>query len=286
MGRGPKTDEDTLSPGCDAAFDVHHGHTLNCLTSPSAYHDFHGSGRSWTCHGRRREALSKYITPVPQVSMYMPIGCREVCVSMANIQNGRHTSRQFCQPIVKRQLAYRLSEPRGHDPFERIYRLQKRHGWPSSTLSLWFRLLAWSRIRSDLQTYLDHSPAATTLHRRDPKMYWEALLALSAVARAAPPTPILETRQGGVTMLRFGCTQLVVDRIDPLVNPGQAPTGHIHQIVGGNAFNITMPTDDVSEHATCTSCLPADDFSNYWTANLYFQHKNGSFKRVPQGGSA
>lgn len=87
-------------------------------------------------------------------------------------------------------------------------------------------------------------------------------------------------------MLRFGCTQLVVDRIDPLVNPGQAPTGHIHQIVGGNAFNITMPTDDVSEHSTCTTCLPAEDFSNYWTANLYFQHKNGSFKRVPQGGAA
>lgn len=161
MGRGPKTDEETLSPGCDAAFDVHHGHPLNCLTSPSAYHDSHGSGRSWTCHGRQREALSKYITPVPQVSMYMLIGCREVCVSMANIQTGRHTSRQFCQPIVKRQLAYRLSEPRGHDPFERIYRPQKRHGWPSLTLSLWFRLLAWSRIRSDLQTYLDHSPATT-----------------------------------------------------------------------------------------------------------------------------
>lgn len=42
--------------------------------------------------------------PCPKVSMDMLIGCREVCVSMANIQNGRHTSRQFCQPIVKRQL--------------------------------------------------------------------------------------------------------------------------------------------------------------------------------------
>jgi hypothetical protein len=119
-------------------------------------------------------------------------------------------------------------------------------------------------------------------------MLWTAILALAALAEASPRPHWLDRRQGanGVTMLRFGCAQVVIDRIDPLVNPGQAPTGHIHQIVGGNAFNVTMPTDDVSDHASCTTCQPKQDFSNYWTANMYFRHKNGSYKRVPQGGAA
>ena len=87
-------------------------------------------------------------------------------------------------------------------------------------------------------------------------------------------------------MLRFGCPQVVIDRLDPLVNPGQVPSSHIHQIVGGNSFNATMTTGDVSGAASCTTCQFADDFSNYWTANLYFKAKNGTFKRVTQGGAA
>ncbi|KAL2268797.1 hypothetical protein VTJ83DRAFT_3643 [Remersonia thermophila] len=110
-----------------------------------------------------------------------------------------------------------------------------------------------------------------------------AMLALSAALVDAAP------QFGGIfqmTMLRFGCTNIVIDRIDPLVNPGQVPSPHVHQIVGGNAFNVTMPTGDVAQHADCTTCSFADDFSNYWTANLYFRARNGSFKRVPQGGHA
>ncbi len=34
--------------------------------------------------------------------------------------------------------------------------------------------------------------------------------------------------------------------------------------------------------STCTSCSYAEDFSNYWTASLYFRAENGSFKMVPQ----
>lgn len=118
-------------------------------------------------------------------------------------------------------------------------------------------------------------------------MWQIALLALSALAGAAPtPDPQFGGGFGSLTMLRFGCAQIVIDRIDPLVNPGQIPSPHIHQIVGGNAFNVTMPTDDVAKHATCTTCSFADDFSNYWTANLYFRARNGSYKRVPQGGAA
>ena len=120
-------------------------------------------------------------------------------------------------------------------------------------------------------------------------MLLTTFLALAAVAEAAPGLsmyPGLSKRQGGTTMLRFGCPQIVIDRLDPLVNPGSMPAPHVHQIVGGNAFNATMTTGDVSEKATCTTCQFAEDFSNYWTANLYFKAKNGTYKRVPQGGAA
>src|SRR5262245_32445130 len=85
-------------------------------------------------------------------------------------------------------------------------------------------------------------------------------------------------------LMRFGCSQLTIDRIDPLVNPGQNPSAHMHQIIGGNSFNVSMePVDyDPPTKSSCTSCTYSEDFSNYWTANMYFRAKNGSFKRVPQ----
>jgi hypothetical protein len=112
-------------------------------------------------------------------------------------------------------------------------------------------------------------------------MLWSALL-FAALAEALPQGG----GGGGVTMLRFGCTQLSIDRLDPLVNPGEIPSGHIHQIVGGNAFNASMTAGDVANTASCTTCQFSQDFSNYWTANLYFKAKNGTFKRVKQLGAA
>lgn len=44
----------------------------------------------------------------------------------------------------------------------------------------------------------------------------------------------------GSDFLRFACSQLVIERTDPIVNPGIRPTPHMHQIVGGNSFNITV----------------------------------------------
>ncbi|KAF2742138.1 hypothetical protein M011DRAFT_293771 [Sporormia fimetaria CBS 119925] len=86
-------------------------------------------------------------------------------------------------------------------------------------------------------------------------------------------------------MLRFACSQLTIERADPLVNPGMVPTPHTHQIIGGNSFNISMEpgTFDPVKESTCTSCTYSEDFSNYWTASLYFRSpENGSFHRVPQ----
>ncbi|KAH8733130.1 hypothetical protein GQ44DRAFT_696965 [Phaeosphaeriaceae sp. PMI808] len=125
-------------------------------------------------------------------------------------------------------------------------------------------------------------------------MLWATFLALIALTQAAPSsdapkwlTSKLNKRQGGTTMLRFGCAQVVIDRLDPLVNPGQAPSPHQHQIVGGNGFNMTMTTGDVSKTASCTTCAFSKDLSNYWTANLYFKSpKNGTYRRVRQLGAA
>ncbi|KAK0742554.1 hypothetical protein B0T21DRAFT_361647 [Apiosordaria backusii] len=104
-------------------------------------------------------------------------------------------------------------------------------------------------------------------------MKWNALLAASGLLT---PTHAL---------LRFGCSQLTVQRLDPLVNPGQSPSPHLHQIIGGNSFNVSMdPKDgfDLPKLSTCTTCQFTEDFSNYWTAVMFFRARNGTFKRVPQ----
>jgi hypothetical protein len=44
------------------------------------------------------------------------------------------------------------------------------------------------------------------------------------------------------SMLRFACSQLVVERTDPLVNPGMKYTPHLHQIVGGKSRLFSIKT--------------------------------------------
>ena len=111
-------------------------------------------------------------------------------------------------------------------------------------------------------------------------MQWKALTLALFVKYVA-------SQAGRAPMLRFQCSQLVVDRLDPLVNPGIIPSSHLHQIVGGNSFNASMDpaTHDLPTVSTCTTCTFAEDFSNYWTAVMFFHHKNGSYIRVPQTGN-
>ncbi|KAF5341232.1 hypothetical protein D9611_006166 [Ephemerocybe angulata] len=102
-------------------------------------------------------------------------------------------------------------------------------------------------------------------------MNWNLLVV--AVALAAPSVH---------GFLRFGCSNLVTERFDPLVTPGQV-SPHVHQVVGGNAFDLTMdPNVDLAKASTCTTCRFKEDKSNYWTAVLYFKARNGSYIRVPQ----
>lgn len=106
-------------------------------------------------------------------------------------------------------------------------------------------------------------------------MQWKALALALLVEHGSGQT---------LEMLRFSCSQLVVDRLDPLVSPGSIPSPHLHQIVGGNSFNATMEpiAHDLPSSSTCTSCTFSEDFSNYWTAVLFFKARNGTYKRVPQ----
>jgi len=115
------------------------------------------------------------------------------------------------------------------------------------------------------------------------------LIALTAsiihpISAQGGPPPGGATIRGGES-LRFGCSQLVIERSDPIVSPGLVPSPHTHQIVGGNAFNFSMDPADVDPAAasTCTSCTYSEDFSNYWTATVYFRSpENGTYKLVPQ----
>ncbi|OCL11758.1 hypothetical protein AOQ84DRAFT_361240 [Glonium stellatum] len=105
-------------------------------------------------------------------------------------------------------------------------------------------------------------------------MLWSSLATLALIAPSAH------------ALLRFSCSQLVVERLDPLVNSGFLPSPHLHQVIGGNSFNVSMnPKNDMSAESTCTTCTFTEDFSNYWTAVLYFRARNGTFKRVKQIGN-
>lgn len=61
-------------------------------------------------------------------------------------------------------------------------------------------------------------------------MLWNALAAVALLGQSA----------SAQNMLRFACSQLTVERADPLVSPGLIPSPHTHQIIGGNSFNITV----------------------------------------------
>ena len=85
----------------------------------------------------------------------------------------------------------------------------------------------------------------------------------------------------------LGCGKpVVVERVDPIINPGQGMTSdHLHSVLGGNAFASNL-TYDLTQKSTCTTCVVTADLSNYWTPTVYFHAQNGSFIPVPQVGGA
>ena len=75
-------------------------------------------------------------------------------------------------------------------------------------------------------------------------MKWNSLVALAFVAPSH-------------ALIRFGCSQLVVDRLDPLVNPGITPSPHLHQIIGGVSRTRSLPVARLGflTHAELVQCL-------------------------------
>ncbi|KAL8284631.1 hypothetical protein RB597_008524 [Gaeumannomyces tritici] len=86
-------------------------------------------------------------------------------------------------------------------------------------------------------------------------------------------------------MLRYQCSQLTVERLDPVVHPGARQSPHLQQVVGGSSFDMLAADHNLHDpvgRSNCTTCSFSDDYSNYWTASLFFRARNGTFKRVPQ----
>jgi hypothetical protein len=130
------------------------------------------------------------------------------------------------------------------------------------------------------RSYIVFSPKNPIKPSRAMFSYSSTVFALLMQHVAAQQSPY-----GASDFLRFGCSQLVVERVDPLVTPGLNPSPHTHQIVGGNSFNVTMDpyTIDPPAQSSCTSCIYKEDTSNYWTASIYFRSpENGTYRKVPQ----
>jgi hypothetical protein len=80
------------------------------------------------------------------------------------------------------------------------------------------------------------------------------------------------------------CAPLTIQRSDPIIFPGK-PGGHVHNIIGGNAFERAMP--NVGNSANSTTCDKAIDHSNYWVPALYHQRAdNKMFEMVKWNGAA
>jgi len=80
------------------------------------------------------------------------------------------------------------------------------------------------------------------------------------------------------------CHPLTIQRADPIVNPN-APGGHVHSIVGGNAFQRSMGPKDALK-ANSTTCNKALDHSNYWVPQLYHYRSDKMWEIVPFTGNA
>ncbi|KAL0482213.1 hypothetical protein AKO1_013303 [Acrasis kona] len=82
---------------------------------------------------------------------------------------------------------------------------------------------------------------------------------------------------------RLPCNSpVIVERTDPIVNPGTFST-HMHTVVGGINYspNVDYAT---ARKGNCSSCLVKEDMSNYWVPNLYYMASNGTFTPVKQVG--
>ncbi|KAF4457032.1 hypothetical protein F53441_947 [Fusarium austroafricanum] len=82
---------------------------------------------------------------------------------------------------------------------------------------------------------------------------------------------------------RMSCGIIQTGRVDPIIAPGTF-SAHVHKLSGASNINIDSTFDSL-QASRCTSCEVQDDKSAYWTPQLFYQHANGSFEMVPNGGT-
>ncbi|KAL5608539.1 hypothetical protein FOBRF1_009036 [Fusarium oxysporum] len=82
---------------------------------------------------------------------------------------------------------------------------------------------------------------------------------------------------------RMSCSIIQTGRVDPIIAPGTF-SAHVHKLSGASNINIDSTFDSL-QASRCTSCEVQDDKSAYWTPQLFYQHANGSFQMVPNGGT-
>lgn len=83
-------------------------------------------------------------------------------------------------------------------------------------------------------------------------------------------------------LFTVNCAPLTIQRGDPIVTPGVI-SPHVHIVVGGTAFQQSLP-NDVARRAKATTCDKILDKSNYWQPQLYHQRRDGTFEIVTMQG--
>lgn len=84
--------------------------------------------------------------------------------------------------------------------------------------------------------------------------------------------------------ITLNCKPLTIQRSDPLVSPGVA-SGHVHAVVGGNAFSRNMSAPTAATAANSTTCDKYIDRSSYWVPNLYHHRTDDWYDMVDWTGS-
>ncbi|KAJ7596656.1 hypothetical protein C8J56DRAFT_918004 [Mycena floridula] len=105
----------------------------------------------------------------------------------------------------------------------------------------------------------------------------------SSLRALAVAASLLSLAEQGHAFWRLPCnSRLIVERADPIVNPG-AVSGHVHTVSGASGFGLNSTYQQMRD-SDCTSCMVQQDKSAYWTPALYFQWANGSVTLVDQMG--
>lgn len=95
------------------------------------------------------------------------------------------------------------------------------------------------------------------------------------------PSMFHEISSRKILTISFADSNLVTERLDPVISAGQV-SSHVHTVVGGSNFGPVVTTASLRE-SECTSIPIAEDKSNYWFPNMWFQWANGSLSNVDVG---